>query len=136
MSQKQALFCQQVIAGTEAPAVELKTTTTAVPASPSQEVANPKAGPKAGGGVSPPAKRKVHIVLPEPSPRPQAAGGRGGGPPGSHATGLGKAPPRWGEGGFPWLSMFLSVSVLSILLSVSLCMSAAVVDHPAAFRIT
>ena len=91
-----AVRCLQVIAGTEAPAVELKPASTAAPSSPAQEVANPTAAPKATGGVSPPAKRKVHIVLPEPSPRPQAAGGRGGGPPGSHVTGHGKAPPRSG----------------------------------------
>ena len=83
----------QVIAGTEAPAVELRTTITAAPASPSQEVGSPIASPNAAGG-SPAAKRKVHIVLPEPSPRPPVAGGRGGGLLGSHATGPGKAPPR------------------------------------------
>lgn len=86
----------QVIAGTEAPALEVKPATTTAASSPAQEVANPLAGPKAAGGVSSPAKRKVHIVLPEPSPRPQAAGGRGGGSPGSHAASHGKAPPRSG----------------------------------------
>lgn len=86
----------QVIAGTDAPAVEVKPATTSAPSSLAQEVTNPPAGPKAAGGVSPPAKRKVHIVLPEPSPRPQAAGGRGGGSPGSHAASHGKAPPRLG----------------------------------------
>ena len=98
----------QVIAGTEAPAVELKpATTTSAPSSPAQEVANPPAGPK---GVSPPAKRKVHIVLPEPSPRPQAAGGQGGGTPGSHAASHGKAPPRSGTVS---LSLSLEQSVCS-----------------------
>ena len=87
------MTCWQVIAGTEAPAVELRTATAAAPASPSQEVAGLIASPNAAGG-SPAAKRKVHIVLPEPSPRPPAAGGRGGGLPGSHAAAPGKAPPR------------------------------------------
>ena len=114
MSCNQAVSCLQVIAGTEAPAVELKQASTAAPSSPTQEVANPTAGFKAAGGVSPPAKRKVHIVLPEPSPRPQAAGGRGGGSPGSHVTGHGKAPPRSGT-----VCPSVCLSVCSFVMSAS-----------------
>lgn len=78
-----------MIAGTEAPAVELKTTAAAASAtSPSPEGLSPATAAAA------PAKRKVHIVLPEPSPRPVAGAGRGAGTPtGGHAT-PGKMPPR------------------------------------------
>ncbi len=77
-----------MIAGTEAPAVELKTTAAASATSPSQEAMSPATAAAA------PAKRKVHIVLPEPSPRPPAGAGRGAGTPtGGHAT-PGKMPPR------------------------------------------
>ena len=114
MSFTQTANCLQVIAGTEAPAVELKAATTAAPPSHAQEVANPTASPKAAGGASPPAKRKVHIVLPEPSPRPQATGARVGGPPGSHVTGHGKAPPRSGT-----VCLSVCLSVCSFAVSVS-----------------
>ncbi|DBA94196.1 hypothetical protein WJX77_007431 [Trebouxia sp. C0004] len=78
----------QVIAGTEAPAVELKTTAAASAISPSQEGMSP------GTAVAAPVKRKVHIVLPEPSPRLPAGAGRGAGTlTGGHAT-PGKMPPR------------------------------------------